>query len=132
MKGRAFVLVFVLVMVAVFSSGCVHREMSAHKMIADMQEIRFGKSAIINILWYQGSDARFDYFAYVYSMSGTKNYKVSLGQFVLKDQLAFTDDSDKWVRIKEINGVWSADRLYDGVWIADREGIGIQVKRISE
>jgi len=123
---------FVLIMVAVFLSGCEHREMGAHKMIADMQDIRSGKSAIISILWYQGSEARFDYFAYVYSMTGTKGYKVPVGQFVLKDRLAFTDDSNKWVRIKEINGVWSADRLYDGVWIADRDGIIIQVKRISE
>src|SRR3954468_4554877 len=100
-RVHALVLVL-LVLAAVLLGGCKHREVSALEMTADMQAIRSGKSAIINILWYQGSDARFDYFAYVYSMTGTKSYKVPTGQFILKDHPAFTDDSDKWVRIWEI------------------------------
>jgi len=62
----------------------------------------------------------------------TKSYKVPPGQFILKDRPAYIDDSDRWVRIREIDGVWSADRLYDGAWVADREGISIQVARDRE
>lgn len=119
---------FALVMLAVFLAGCVYHKVNAREMLADMGEINSGKNAIINILWYEGSDAEFDYFGYVYAMMGSKNYKVPLGQFALQ-RIKLTEDSSKWIRIKEINGAWSASRLRlsEGIWEADREGISIQL-----
>ena len=128
-RSQAKALASGLAMVAVLLGGCAHREVNPSQMTAEMNGIRAtGKSGAINILWYEGSDERFDYFGYVYSMTGSRGYKVPVGEFVLKDRFPFTEDSDKWVRIREIEGMWVADRLSDGVWRPDREGIGIQVK----
>jgi hypothetical protein len=123
LRALAFISVFFLVV------GCVHHEMSAREMIADMHDIKSGKRTMINILWYNGSDAKFDYFGYVYNMLGGKNYKVPVGQFVLH-RIPLTNDESKWLRIREIEGLWVASRgNSEGIWREDREGISIQAAR---
>lgn len=121
---------FALAIVIVLLAGCLYHKVSARQMIADMNEIKSGKNAIISILWYQGSDADFDYFAYVYSMTGTKNFKVPVGDLSLP-RTKFTDDESHWVAIRTIDEAWSASRLRmsKGVWEKDSEGISIQLAR---
>lgn len=107
-------------------SGCVNHQMSAREMIADMNEINSGKRADINILWYKGSDAEFEYFGYVYGMTGSKNYKVPVGEFILP-RMDITDDERKWIRINEVPGFWSASRRHQGKWESDRTGVTIRL-----
>lgn len=95
-----------------------------------MMEIKSNKSAIINILWYDGTDKEFDYFAYVYSMTGTKRYKVPTDQLIIEDKFAFTEDNELSIRINKIGNKWTASRLNleTGVWEPDNEGISIEIK----
>lgn len=122
-KSAAFTLAII-----VFLSGCVDYRMSAREMISDMNEINSGERADINILWYKGSDAEFDYFGYVYGMTGSKNFKVPAGE-LLVPRMDITDDETKWVRIREITGFWSASRRYKGKWQPDESGIIIRLPK---
>lgn len=126
MMGKAKLGVIALVIITTFLTACVFHKVSAREMIASMHEINSGKRAEINLLWYEGSDSEFDYFGYVYSMTGTKNFKVPVGELTLQ-RMNLTDDDSKWVRIRDISGVWSASWLYNGKWEADEKGIGIQL-----
>jgi len=111
-----------MMLFVVLMSGCVYHDVSACKMIADINAIRHDKNAALNILWYHGSDNKFDYFAYVYNMGGTKLYKIPLGQLSINHLLIHTKDSSKWIAVSKIDGEWSASRLHDGVWREDRTG----------
>lgn len=119
LKSVAFALA-----VLVFLSGCVNHRISAREMIANMNEINSGERAEINILWYKGSDAEFDYFGYVYSMTGSRSFKVPTGEFIVP-RMDITDDETKWVRVKHIRGLWSASWRYEGKWEPDETGITI-------
>lgn len=96
-------------------------------MVDDIDKIQSSSDAYINILWYNGSDEDYDYFGYVYGMLLGKNYKVPIGQFAL-DRIPYTEDSTKFVPIREIEGLWSASRKHDEVWVEDEYGISIEVK----
>jgi hypothetical protein len=109
-------------------TGCIHHETSGSDMIAEINGFRSGKDAAINIIWYKGSNADFDYFGFVYAMFRGKNYKVPTGQFVLP-RMPLTGDSSKWLRISEIEGMWVASRKNGaGVWAAENEGISVRLK----
>lgn len=107
-------------------TGCVYHRMSAREMITDIQKIHHGGSAYINILWYNGSDEDYDYFGYVYGMLLGKNYKIPVGDFAL-ERIPYTEDSAKFVPIREIERLWSAGRKHDGVWVEDKNGVSIAV-----
>ncbi|MCP4494126.1 MAG: hypothetical protein GY820_43510 [Gammaproteobacteria bacterium] len=106
--------------------------MPAGGMLVDMNYLRTGKNAHINILWYEGTDDKFDYFGYVYSMTGSKGYKIPKGQLIIEKTFSYTDDSTKWVLVKEIDDIWSASRLYwrTETWVPDSESMsnGINIK----
>src|SRR6266849_6479406 len=111
-----------LLLVGFFLSGCVFHRLDAQGLIHEMNNRQLSKSSRINILWYQGHDEKFDYFAYVYSMFGTTKFKVPVGQFVMNQDLHFSDDSEKWVGIKSIGEIWHASRLHDKTWSRDENG----------
>lgn len=128
MKNRIGIIAVMALLVSVLSA-CVYHQSNAKDMVDDMIKIREEKKSIVSILWYNGSDSNFDYFGYVYSMTGTTRYKVPLGQLVMNERFYLTDDDTKWVQIREIKGVWSASRLdiSKGVWQEDKEGISIRL-----
>lgn len=122
----------VALLVAFLFSGCAYHAVGARDLVAEMETVKTGRRAHISILWYQGSDAEFDYFAYVYAMVGTRKFKVPIGELVLP-RFERTDDSKKWVLIREIGDAWFASRivLEERGWERDMEGIRAEFSRGS-
>ena len=108
-------------------SGCVFHVVNAHEMVNQMESIKSDSGSVINILWYQGGDGSFSYFSYVYTMSGTRHFKVPAGQFIIDNDINFSEDSNNWIRVNSIDDVWFASRLKDGAWVRDGEGVKIRV-----
>jgi hypothetical protein len=115
----------------VFLNGCTYKKTDLSSMVKAMEETRLEKYAIINILWYNGSEDKFDYFGHVYSMTGTNLYKVPSEQLKIEKRIKLTDDETRWTLIREIKGLWVASRLNfkSGQWVPDVEGIVIEAAK---
>jgi hypothetical protein len=119
-----------LIFIIFFFIGCIQHEMAIHDMIHDMKKIQLSNNKNqINILWYKGSDKNYHYFAYVYSMTGTKHYNIRKGEMIIEKELALTADSTRWIRIKKIDDVWFASRKYNDVWKKELKGISIMLNK---
>lgn len=82
----------------------------------------------INIIWYEGTEDGYHYLAHVYKMFGTKKYKISVKELVIKEQFPLTSDSQKWLRISNISNEWLASRkdFQTNKWKREDEGLHLK------
>lgn len=118
--------IFFFILISTAFLGCINHNVDPEILVKDMKNIqKNSRNANINLLWYKGSDSSFHYFAYVYSMTGTKHYKVLKEKLVIKQTFDLTDDSTKWSSVKNIDDVWFSSYKDNDIWIEEKKGISI-------
>ena len=70
-----------------FLASCSWSEVSKDRLISLMDEQLLEKNSHINIVWYEGSDKTHHYLSHVYSMTGTKYYKVPITEMEIENKL---------------------------------------------
>ena len=98
------------------------------ELIESLNERMGSKRSHINIVWYEGTKDGYHYLAHVYEMFGTKKYKVSVNELMIKDEIPLTSDSQNWVRISNISDKWLASRKnYEtNEWSREDEGLHLK------
>lgn len=125
--------VFMALIIIVFVTGCIHHKVDTNEMVADMKKFKRSNHSHINILWYEGSDNKYDYFGYVYAMFGGKNFKILKDQLIIDGRYRYNKKDVSYCAISEIEDLWFASRFNsnEGTWLPELEGAVIKMKQTA-
>jgi hypothetical protein len=105
------------------TTGCASL-VTRTELVARMNK-RVQTSAYINILWYKGTKNDKHHLRHVYAMFGAKDYIATQSELQVPNPFPLTDDSQKWVQIRQIGDAWQATRrkTSGGPWEPRDEGM---------